>query len=277
MIKDKKDVRAYINKFKCDGDGVNALGFISYHTFDKTKMSEGFESINDFFRKNFKINKRTIKYVDLTFDETDNMWLNIETIYDIELLDELIAFGIASGVLVENLLYRVEEVAFSPYNIELLNEDPSDLELHSEQVYIKGIKRLILPTSKLDVSEETLARYRKETIRRIYSPERKKELLMAWWDRGVDHPENREIFSQLLDQDIAEDLILLVFSLYSSGLTSANISELITRGQISGQLVFTHMLYKNASENGKKDIQEGVQEMLDAFDNIEKEKKKRLS
>lgn len=276
MIKDKKDVRAIINKYMDINGDAKALGFINYHAFNARKIKEDFEAINDFFRKNFKLNQRTIRYVDLTFDEEDNMWLSIETIDDIELLDELIAFAIASGVLKENLVYRYNEGLLRLDNIVLINEDPRDLEQYSEGEYIRAIKRNVLTSYHLDVSEETRARYKKEIIRRVYSPERKKELLMAWWDRGVANPETREVFSELLDQSIGADLILFVYKLYKQGLTSANLSEIISRGDLITNLLFLHAVTFRATEEAKKEIEEDLNEMFDRFDDIEKDKKRHL-
>ncbi len=223
MIKDKKDIRALINRYLTNNEGIKALGFISYHTFDKELIESDYESLNVFFRENFDLNHRVINYQDLLKDASKNTWLKINDVYDLELLDELIALAIAANVLTENLLFRYEEAFGQLDLIALINENPEDLQHYSEQEYLKVMNRRVLPTFKLLVSEYTLSCYEKDQLKNDYSDEIKRELLLSWWDQGMeghDYSETRETFLEYLSTTNLMGIIQFIYQLYSKNDTA---------------------------------------------------------
>lgn len=277
MIKDKKDIQAMINKYLTDERGINALGFISYHTFDKELIAEDYESINDFFRGNFNLYHSFIHYQDLLEDESGKTWLKINTIFDLKLLDELIAFGIVSKVFNENILFRFHEAANFDF---ILNEDPDNLvNFKEEENYIRLMKNRVIPKSTLEVSEETIRHYENVTLNGDYSIERKKELLISWWDQGtigIDDKETRDTFLQLLESEYVYNLIDLVWYIESHDGSTYNLAEFIKRGKILEALNYVDSLYNNSSPKNREVIKKGLQEMFDKFNEMD-QKKKRLS
>lgn len=277
MIKDKKDIQAMINKYLTDERGINALGFISYHTFDKELIAEDYESINDFFRGNFNLYHSFIHYQDLLEDESGKTWLKINTIFDLKLLDELIAFGIVSKVFNENILFRFHEAANFDF---ILNEDPENLVRFKEDGnYIKSMKNIVISKSALEVSEETIRRYEKVTLNDDYSIERKKELLISWWDEGMKDEEDeqtREYFLELLTASDLNGIIYLVYNLYSQNFAAVILSELIKLGSVIPELKIARAEYYHYTLENKKKLDNLIKEMFDKFNEMD-QKKKRLS
>ncbi len=277
MIKDKKEVRALLNKYLTDEKGINALGFISYHTFDKTLIEEDKIAINDFFRENFALHRYSIKYQDLLKNNVDEMWLSIDTIFDVELLDEFIAFGIAANVLSENLLFRFDEFASYPHISQTLNESPEDLAHNEVENYLNMIKKSVLPRFKLQVSEETLRLYEEEQVK-TYSLERKKELLLSWWDVGMQNEcdeKTRKTFLKFLDEPDINGLIYLINSLFIKNDTSLNLAEMIKKGTMAKNIALASVLYYQSTPEIKQEIEEELTKMFDEFSKIG-QKKKRL-
>ncbi len=278
MIKDKRDIQAMINKYMTTKKGINALGFLSYHTFDKELITKDYEAINDFFRENFDLNHCVINYQDLLKDAEGSIWLEINTIFDLELLDELIAFTIASNVTEENLSFRYDESIGQFDLLALINEDPEDLQFYTEEEYLKIMKRRVLPTFKLLISRDTLTRYEKNQIPNDYSDERKKELLISWWDQGMEGKEDeytRECFLEYLTAPNLNGIINLVYQIYSQNNTSLKLSELIKGGGAYPQIILAGAHYYHCPPERKKKIQEGIKAMFDDLNKTE-QKKKRL-
>ena len=277
MIKDKKDIQAMINKYKTTKEGINALGFLSYHTFDKEVIAEDYESINDFFRENFDLNHRVINYQDLLKDATGSIWLKINTIFDLELLDELIAFGIASNVLTENLVFRYDESFNRLDLLGVIKEDPEDLQQHTEQEYLKIMKRKVLPDFRLLVSDNTLKLYEKDQLKDDYPIERKKELLISWWNQGMEGEEDdytREAFLEFLTAPNINGIIYLVYQIYSQNETSLKLSELIKRGAAYPQIILSGARYYHCPPETKKEINEGIKSMFDELNKMDQNKKR---
>ncbi|MDE6292926.1 MAG: hypothetical protein K2L98_04515, partial [Bacilli bacterium] len=200
-------------------------------------------------------------------------------VYDLELLDELIALAIASNVLNENLYFRYEESFCQLDLIALINEDPEDLQHYSEQEYLKVMKRRVLPTFKLLVSEYTLSCYEKDQLKNDYSDERKRELLTSWWNQGMeghDDSQTRETFLEYLSAPNLVGIIHFIYQLYSKNDTSLKLSEYIKRGMAYPQIIMAGALYHHSSPEAKKELNEGIKEMLDELNKIS-QKKKRLN
>lgn len=279
MIKDKKEIQSLINRYKSEEYGIKALGFISYHNFDRRLIEEDYESINDFFRENFDLNHRVIKYRELLSDSSGKTWLEINTIFDLELLDELIAFGIASKVLNENLQFRYDELLYYMELMPLINENPENLEHYTEEEYLDSMKRFVLPCFKLEVSNETLARYKKAQLTNDYSLERKKELLISWWDHGMKNSSaesTRTMFLELLDSQNINALAYLILNLDSRNATSQELSESIKRGSVMPQILMAGALYYHSTPEVREEIDAELKKMFDKFNGLD-QKKKRLS
>ncbi|MDE6141833.1 MAG: hypothetical protein K2G03_04440, partial [Bacilli bacterium] len=257
MIKDKKTIQAMIYRYMTNEEGINALGFISYHTFDKELIAKDSESINDFFRENFDLNHRVIKYCDLLKDASGKIWLSIDNLFDLELLDELIALGLAADVFEENLTFRYDEFLFNIDLIVLLNEDPENLEHYSEEDYLELMNERIIPGNKLQVSKTTLDYYSQKQIEQDYSIERKKELLLSWWNQGMKNEEDEstiEIFKEFINGSNLNGIIYLVYRLYSQNETSKKLSEKIKRGEAYSETIMAGALYYHSTPEAKKEI-----------------------
>ncbi len=274
----KMDIQAMINKYKTTKEGINALGFLSYHTFDKEKIAEDYESINAFFRENFDLNHRVINYQGLLKDAEGSIWLEIATVFDLELLDELIAFAIAAEVFEENLTFRYEETYFNIDIIALLNEDPESLEYYDEEEYLKVMKRRVLPTFKLQLSYDTLARYEKDQLEDDLSIERKRELLLSWWEEGMKDDEDEytlAVFKEFLNDANFNRTMYLVYKLYSQNETSLKLSEMIKRGAAYSTLIMAGATYYHSTPEAKKEINAGIKAMFAELNKMD-QKKKRL-
>lgn len=277
MIKNKSELRSIIYKYTTENIGTNALGFIEYHTFDTKLIKRDMAEINKFFRDNFNLNKNVIHYRDLLKDERGRNCIEISSILDIELLDELIAFGIAANVFTENLMYRYRESLGSPILLPLLNENPEDLKNYTEQKYINAIKFYVLPHFCLDVSEYTLSQYENYDG---YSIERKKELLLSWWDEGMEGLEDpymtRELFMAYLESEMLEDLIPFISNLYSQNKTSASLSTMIKNGDLVMRLMILKLSTSSAPKELKDQFNAEIKHMFDELNNRD-QKKKRLN
>lgn len=279
MIKDKREVQSVISKYMTNDEGINALGFISYHTFNAELLKTDSKKVSDFFRGSFDLNHRVINYNDLLKDTSGKTWLTIDNIFDLELLDELIALGIAAKVFEENLVFRYDHFVFNIDLVALVNEEPEDLQFYSEEEYLDLMKKRIITSGKLQVSKTILDSYEHEQIENDYSIERKKELLISWWEQGMknnDDESTRNKFLELLDTQNLNAIIYLVYNLYSRNETSLNLSELIKRGAIYGQIIMAGALYYHSTPEAKKEINEDIKKMFDKLNGLD-QKKKRLT
>lgn len=269
MIKDKKQIHAMIYRYLTDEKGIKTLGFISYHAFNKELIAEEFELINDFFRENFDLNHPVIKYGDLLKDSNGEAWLEIKDIFDLELLDELIAFGIAANVFNENLIYRFEDTVYYP----------EDLQHYDKEGYLRIMKEMALPLSRLEVSDNTINRYCKIATQSDYSLQRKKELLLSWWESGMkdeDDEETRRVFVELLESEYITTIIYLIHLMYLKNETSLKIAELIKNKEIMRFLNFVGAIYFRISPEDKEELFDSIREMFNKLSNLY-QKKKRLN
>lgn len=278
MIKDKKEVQSIIFKYITDDEGINALGFISYHTFNAELLKPDAEKVSDFFKENFDLNHRVISYKDLLKDASGKTWLTIDNIFDLELLDKLIALGIAANVFEENLVFRYDHFINNIDLVALVNEDPENLEHYSEEDYLSLMKKRIIPSGKLQVSKTILVLYEQEQPKNDYSIERKKELLISWWDRGMKNSNDestRAKFLELLESQNINAIAYLVLNIESRNATSQELSESIQKGVVMPQIIMAGALYYHSTPEAREEMDDELKKMFDKFNELT-QKKKRL-
>lgn len=278
MIKDKKEVQSIIFKYITDDEGINALGFISYHTFNAKLLKPDAEKVSDFFKENFDLNHRVISYKDLLKDASGKTWLTIDNIFDLELLDKLIALGIAANVFEENLVFRYDHFINNIDLVALVNEDPENLEHYSEEDYLSLMKKRIIPSGKLQVSKTILVLYEQEQPKNDYSIERKKELLISWWDRGMKNSNDestRAKFLESLESQNINAIAYLVLNIESRNATSQELSESIQKGVVMPQIIMAGALYYHSTPEAREEMDDELKKMFDKFNELT-QKKKRL-
>ena len=113
---------------------------------------------------------------------------------------------------------------------------------------------------------------------KTYSLERKKELLLLWWDAGTqneDDEKTRKTFLEFLDEPDINGLIYLINSLFIKNDTSLNLAEMIKKGTIAKNIALASVLYYQSTPEIKQEIEEELTKMFDEFSKID-QKKKRL-
>ncbi len=285
MSKNKNEVRAFINYYlwnETSASEIKALGFIEYHRFYKTKIDRDHDKILNFFCSNFDLSSTLISYSKLLYDKDNKRWLEIEDAFDIELLDLLLALGIASSVFLEDLSIRCKNFVILGGDSFVLNEDSQNVQACDFNLYLQIMRDKVIPLSEVCVNPETLkfAKENSDTIKDDLSADDKKALLLSWWEDGM--PDNneysitKEIFKGFLDGETMSDLILLVYRLYSHKLSSATLSKMIEGGNIYSQLLSIKAIHERLSSEGKKAMECNIREMFEELSKF-KQKKKRLN
>ena len=192
-------------------------------------------------------------------DDKDNVWNNLESMDDLELLDEVIALGIAADVFIDRLYDRF-------YTMRLLGQSAIFLlpemfrfnSISEEEAYLTSFKNTVAAKGYILKNVELLDKYLGiDETKELY-----KELLDYWWvitkDASVPD-ETIEIFRRIVNS-LFDDIVNVIVSLNISNQGAKELYDL---------MLIPYGVYNLISEVHYK-IESFSPEEKERFENIKK-------
>ena len=265
MAKTKKEIEDFISNYlsySFDDSDYAVEGITRYVGLNKEKIIQDKETIIEFFVNNLCLGERdysSMLYGTVLKDDKDNVWNNLESMDDLELLDEVIALGIAADVFIDRLYDRF-------YTMRLLGQSAIFLlpemfrfnSISEEEAYLTSFKNTVAAKGYILKNVELLDKYLGiDETKELY-----KELLDYWWvitkDASVPD-ETIEIFRRIVNS-LFDDIVNVVVSLNISNQGAKELYDL---------MLIPYGVYNLISEVHYK-IESFSPEEKERFENIKK-------
>lgn len=281
MAKNKKEINDFCKEYiSLNEYGTNICGITEYKCIDDYKVEKDQDKIISFLINNFSINSVTIEYENLTFNEKGERWTNVSSLSDIDILNKLIALGIACGLFKENLTIRLNIIELLKNYGKYLNPESFNLDdpiiLES---YLKVFREHVLPIGYIEVDKDHLSFYGK---RKNFSDAEIRELILYWWNVG-NYPPNPKVikkFNELLENRL-HDLLDAIVYLNILGQSAATLNmNLDLNPQVDYFIDDIQRHLETASEAILEDFEIAKEELLTSLkklkDENDKQNKKHL-